>query len=105
MLVITTGGGAIDLSIPNVITLSAFLSAGIASGIGGHKLVDDPPQLAVADIGVEHDAADLPEQKDLFVGGFGNRQAELIQFSTRSGIGLSKTAIEKVHDLIGDFFH
>jgi ribose transport system permease protein len=32
MLVITTGGGAIDLSIPNVITLSAFLSAGIASG-------------------------------------------------------------------------
>ena len=32
MLVITTGRGAIDLSIPNVITLSAFLSAGIASG-------------------------------------------------------------------------
>src|ERR1700739_4469573 len=32
MLVITTGGGAIDLSIPNVITLSAFLSAGLASG-------------------------------------------------------------------------
>lgn len=32
MLVITTGGGAIDLSIPSVITLSAFLSAGIASG-------------------------------------------------------------------------
>lgn len=32
MLVITTGGGAIDLSIPNVITLSAFLFAGISSG-------------------------------------------------------------------------
>ena len=32
MLVITTGGGAIDLSIPNVITLSAFLCAGLASG-------------------------------------------------------------------------
>lgn len=32
MLVVTTGGGAIDLSIPSVITLSAFLSAGIASG-------------------------------------------------------------------------
>jgi ribose transport system permease protein len=32
MLVITTGRGAIDLSIPNVITLSAFLSAGMASG-------------------------------------------------------------------------
>jgi ribose transport system permease protein len=32
MLVITTGRGAIDLSIPSVITLSAFLSAGIASG-------------------------------------------------------------------------
>ena len=49
--------------------------------IGRHILVDDPPQLAVADIGIEHDAADLPEQKHLFVGGFGNRQAELIQFS------------------------
>src|SRR6202044_1030590 len=32
MLVITTGGGAIDLSIPNLITLSAFLCAGITSG-------------------------------------------------------------------------
>lgn len=32
MLVITTGGGAIDLSIPSVITFSAFLSAGMASG-------------------------------------------------------------------------
>src|SRR5215469_10528644 len=32
MLVVTTGRGAIDLSIPSVITLSAFLSAGIASG-------------------------------------------------------------------------
>jgi ribose transport system permease protein len=32
MLVVTTGGGAIDLSIPSVITLSAFLSTGIAAG-------------------------------------------------------------------------
>jgi len=32
MLVITTGGGAIDLSIPSVITFSAFLSAGLADG-------------------------------------------------------------------------
>ncbi len=31
MLVITTGGGAIDLSIPNVITLSAFLFVGLSS--------------------------------------------------------------------------
>jgi len=32
MLVITTGRGAIDLSIPNVITLSAFLSGGHGLG-------------------------------------------------------------------------
>src|ERR1700722_2124541 len=32
MLVVTTGRGAIDLSIPNLITLSAFLCAGITSG-------------------------------------------------------------------------
>jgi len=32
MLVIATGGGAIDLSIPSVITLSAFLSTGFING-------------------------------------------------------------------------
>lgn len=32
MMVITTGRGAIDLSIPNVITLSAFLTMGIIDG-------------------------------------------------------------------------
>jgi ribose transport system permease protein len=42
MLVITTGGGAIDLSIPNVITLSAFLSAGMASGSDLHAMYAVP---------------------------------------------------------------
>src|SRR5882724_9389489 len=42
MLVITTGGGAIDLSIPNVITISAFLSAGIASGSDLHAMYAVP---------------------------------------------------------------
>ena len=36
MIVITTGRGAIDLSIPSVITLSAFLSTGIADGRNSH---------------------------------------------------------------------
>jgi ribose transport system permease protein len=47
MLVITTGGGAIDLSIPNVITLSAFLSAGIASGSDLHAMYAVPIVLLV----------------------------------------------------------
>jgi ribose transport system permease protein len=47
MLVITTGGGAIDLSIPNVITLSAFLSAGIASGSDLHAMYAVPVVLVV----------------------------------------------------------
>lgn len=36
MIVVTTGRGAIDLSIPSVITLSAFLSTGIANGRNSH---------------------------------------------------------------------
>jgi ribose transport system permease protein len=36
MIVVTTGRGAIDLSIPSVITLSAFLSTGIADGRNSH---------------------------------------------------------------------
>src|SRR5258708_32995622 len=38
MLVITTGRGAIDLSIPNVIPLSAFLSAAMAPGTDLHAI-------------------------------------------------------------------
>src|SRR5260221_4860480 len=53
MLVITTGGGAIDLSIPTVITLSAFLSAGIASGSNLKALYAVPVVLVIgAFIGV-----------------------------------------------------
>lgn len=39
MAVITTGRGAIDLSIPNVITLSAFLTMGIVNGKDSHLLL------------------------------------------------------------------
>src|ERR1700741_501287 len=53
MLVITTGGGAIDLSIPNVITLSAFLSAGITSGSNLNAAYAVPVVLLIgASIGV-----------------------------------------------------
>jgi ribose transport system permease protein len=53
MLVITTGRGAIDLSIPSVITLSAFLSAGIASGSDLKTLYAVPVVLVIgAFIGV-----------------------------------------------------
>lgn len=38
MLVITTGGGAIDLSIPSVITLSAFIATGTISGSDANLL-------------------------------------------------------------------
>ena len=47
---------------------------------------------------------DVAEQKDLFVGGFGDRQSELIQVSARAGIGLGKAAIVKVHDFVGNLF-
>jgi ribose transport system permease protein len=47
MLVITTGRGAIDLSIPSVITLSAFLSAGIASGSNLKALYAVPVVLVI----------------------------------------------------------
>jgi ribose transport system permease protein len=47
MLVVTTGRGAIDLSIPNVITLSAFLSAGIASGSNLRALYAMPVVLVI----------------------------------------------------------
>jgi ribose transport system permease protein len=47
MLVITTGRGAIDLSIPNVITLSAFLSAGMTSGSDLHAMYAVPVVLLV----------------------------------------------------------
>jgi ribose transport system permease protein len=47
MLVITTGGGAIDLSIPNVITLSAFLSAGLGSGSDLHAMYAVPIVLLI----------------------------------------------------------
>lgn len=39
MAVITTGRGAIDLSIPNVITLSAFLTMGIVNGKDSNLLL------------------------------------------------------------------
>jgi hypothetical protein len=39
--------------------------------------------------------SDVAEQKDLFVGGFGDRQSELIQVSARAGMGLGKAAIAK----------
>ena len=45
------------------------------------------------------------EQEDFFVGGFGDRQAELIQVSARTGIGLGKAAIVKVHDFVGNLFN
>jgi ribose transport system permease protein len=32
MLVVTTGNGAVDLSIPNVMTLSGFLATGVING-------------------------------------------------------------------------
>src|SRR5258708_25843804 len=47
MLVITTGGGAIDLSIPNLITLSAFLCAGITSGSNLKALYAVPVVLVI----------------------------------------------------------
>ncbi len=47
MLVITTGRGAIDLSIPSVITLCAFLSAGMCSGSNLNALYAVPVTLAV----------------------------------------------------------
>ena len=53
MLVITTGGGAIDLSIPSIITLSAFLSTGIINGSNTNLLYGIPIVLAIgAGIGV-----------------------------------------------------
>jgi hypothetical protein len=48
--------------------------------------------------------SDVAEQKDLFVGGFGDRQSELIQVSARAGMGLGKAAIVKVHDFVGNLF-
>jgi ribose transport system permease protein len=60
MLVITTGRGAIDLSIPSVITLSAFLSAGIASGSDLKTLYAVPVVLVIgAFIGVVNASAAL----------------------------------------------
>lgn len=47
MLVVTTGGGAIDLSIPGVITLAAYLSAGMLRGIDANLLWVVPFVLAV----------------------------------------------------------
>nr|WP_320121768.1 ABC transporter permease [uncultured Sphaerochaeta sp.] len=47
MLVITTGGGAIDLSIPSVITLSAFLSTGFVNGSNINLLYGIPIVLAI----------------------------------------------------------
>jgi len=47
MLVVTTGGGAIDLSIPSVITFSAFLSAGIAAGSNVTVMYAVPLVLAI----------------------------------------------------------
>lgn len=47
MLVITTGGGAIDLSIPSIITLSAFLSTGFINGSDANLLYGIPIVLAI----------------------------------------------------------
>lgn len=47
MLVITTGGGAIDLSISGVITLSAFLATGLANGSNLRLLYVVPVVLCV----------------------------------------------------------
>lgn len=53
MLVITTGGGAIDLSIPSIITLSAFLSTGLINGSDANLLYGIPIVLAIgAGIGI-----------------------------------------------------
>ncbi len=49
MLVVTTGRGAIDLSIPGMITLSAFLTTGIANGQDGRLPL---AMLAVAGAGL-----------------------------------------------------
>jgi hypothetical protein len=73
--------------------------------IGVHILVDSLPQLAISDAGVEHEMLDVAEQKDLFVGGFGDRQSELIQVSARAGIGLGKAAIVNVHNFVGNLFN
>ncbi|HEY9593156.1 MAG TPA: ABC transporter permease [Spirochaetia bacterium] len=47
MLVITTGRGAIDLSIPGVITLAAYLSAGMSGGSNLNLLYVVPLALAI----------------------------------------------------------
>ncbi len=47
MLVITTGRGAIDLSIPGVITLAAYLATGLASGSNARLAYVVPLVLAV----------------------------------------------------------
>jgi len=47
MLVVTTGRGAIDLSIPSIITLAAYLSAGMANGGNVNLLYVVPFALAI----------------------------------------------------------
>ncbi len=47
MLVVTTGRGAIDLSIPSVITLAAYLSAGMSNGSNLNLLYVVPFTLAI----------------------------------------------------------
>ena len=47
MLVVTTGRGAIDLSIPSLITLGAYLSAGMSNGNNLHLVYVIPFALAV----------------------------------------------------------
>lgn len=53
MVVITTGRGAIDLSIPGVITLAAYLATGLGGGSNARLLLVFPLVLAIgAAIGV-----------------------------------------------------
>ena len=47
MLVVTTGRGAIDLSIPSIITLAAYLSAGMSNGSNPNLLYVVPFALAI----------------------------------------------------------
>ena len=47
MLVVTTGRGAIDLSIPGIITLGAYLSAGMLKGVNVNLLYVVPLVLAI----------------------------------------------------------
>lgn len=47
MLVVTTGRGAIDLSIPSIITLAAYLSAGMSNGSNLNLLYVIPFALAI----------------------------------------------------------